>query len=134
MILLVDDDSSVLVVTSLILKSFGHCVVTAQTAGAAVATWHDCGQSFDLALIDFALPDGSGTELARGLIEQKPSLEVLLMSASHTALIEIPAEILERVRVIQKPFTIDSLRMALLAFSMARPGAAAAREFVPARY
>ena len=65
--------------------------------------------AFDLLLTDLMLPGATGTELARGLKERWPALEVLLMSGyskDETSRLKMP---LGGARFLQKPFDMATL-------------------------
>jgi CheY-like chemotaxis protein len=75
-ILVVDDDPEVREVTLLMLQEIGYRVVGVDSGQAAL----DClerGESYDLVVIDIAMPGLSGIETVRRAREKRPELRVL---------------------------------------------------------
>src|SRR5688572_2983489 len=85
-ILLVEDHRDTAEVVQKLLKLDGHRVDLARTLNDAL---RQCRQgSYDLALCDIGLPDGSGLELARTLKEECPGTRFVALTAHG-----MPAEI-----------------------------------------
>ena len=80
-ILLIEDDSKLRRLTSLLLKNCGYAVLEARDAGTALSFWNDQQASIDLILTDMVIPgDQSGLQIAEWARAQKPSLKVILTS------------------------------------------------------
>ncbi len=77
-VLHVEDDSDVRRVVAMILGDSSD-IVTASTLAQARARLKD--ETFDLALLDIGLPDGSGLELIEQLSAQTPPVPALIFSA-----------------------------------------------------
>lgn len=75
-ILLVEDHESTAVMTARLLRSFGHSVTTADRMQCALEKF--AKGSFDLVISDLGLPDGSGQELIRQLLLQRPVKAIAL--------------------------------------------------------
>lgn len=75
-VLIVDDDQSVIRTFSKILQKAGYVVVTAETGKEAMDKVSEC--SFDVALIDFRLPDMDGIDLLKKM-QNKVTNAVKLM-------------------------------------------------------
>ncbi len=107
--LLVDDDEAVRDVTRLMLEELGFRVT--ETAGGEAALDLLAGSiDFDVVLIDFAMPDMNGAELAARIGARHPDLPILLVTgyADTTAL--------QRAGdwpLIAKPFAPEQLASAL---------------------
>jgi DNA-binding response OmpR family regulator len=99
-ILLVDDDSGIRSLLTLVLEREGFDVIVTDSAEAALAGARS--HKVDLLLTDVSMPGASGHEIARRVRELQPDSSVLLMSGSP--------EYLEMGRVppstalIEKPF------------------------------
>jgi signal transduction histidine kinase len=104
-ILLVDDDSGVREVTAEMLRGFGYEVLEAGSGGAALDLVQRAPK-IDLMLIDFAMPDMSGADVARSVHTTKPALPTLYITgyADHRALRGV-----SETHIIGKPFTSDEL-------------------------
>jgi CheY-like chemotaxis protein len=97
-ILVVDDQEEVLVALSRTLRALGYEPVAAATAEAALSALD--GEGADAALLDFDMPDMSGSALARQLRDRVPGLPVILISGSHQ---DEEPENLEGHRSLLKP-------------------------------
>ena len=62
-LLLVEDEAELLLLWTELLESRGHAVVGAATVEQGRAALSDDGARFDLALIDWTLPDGTGGDV-----------------------------------------------------------------------
>jgi len=78
-ILLVDDEPMVLEVMCELLEALDY-QVTAVSGGRAAQTALENGLEIDLLVTDVRMPDISGPELARWLLERKPGFPVMFMS------------------------------------------------------
>ena len=79
-ILWVDDEETIRSAIATVLRGAGYNVVEATGYNDAVAVFEVKRDVIDLLIVDIALPDGSGCELALALREQKPDLRVLFVS------------------------------------------------------
>ena len=109
-ILLVEDDSSMRMLTRRILEQHGYRVLEAGNGVEALPVWRQNRESVDLLLTDMVLPAGlSGLELARCLHAEKPGLKVLYMSGYSLDAIEGGLELKAGQNFIQKPFSFELL-------------------------
>jgi signal transduction histidine kinase len=76
-ILLVEDNPSPVNNLTNLLRELGYSVRSAATCQEALKTGKDW---LDIGLVDFMLPDGGGTELARKLKQQNPHAEIILLT------------------------------------------------------
>lgn len=77
-ILVVDDDDSMLRILQLLLQRAGYGVITARSAGEGLRLSETCGPS--LAILDWKLPDMTGLELLRQLKLSLPHLPIILLT------------------------------------------------------
>jgi DNA-binding response OmpR family regulator len=114
-VLVADDDRALAEMVSRALRTAGHEVTLAhdglRALGLAVAN------RFDVLLTDLAMPGLSGDRLAVFLLEVRPDLPIVLMTAEE----EIPEGGRLWVSVVRKPFGIDVL---LASIEAALPAAA----------
>jgi putative two-component system response regulator len=80
-ILVVDDDYQVLQSLRLVLTTFEYKVVTADSAGKALAILHNPEAGVDIVLTDIRMPGMDGLELTAKIRELDPEIPVLIMSA-----------------------------------------------------
>jgi len=107
-ILVVDDDAAVRDVTSSMLRQIGYGVVEVEDGQAALDALAR-GESYDLMLIDIAMPGLSGIETARRAREGRPELRVLFVTGFADAS-EQPEPGTGHDPLIKKPFRFDDLR------------------------
>jgi two-component system OmpR family response regulator len=104
-ILVVDDEVSLLHLLGQHLVRQGHTVETAASvteAGKLIG--RTPAPAYDFALVDWTLPDGTGLDVARDLMERDPRVRVLFTSGYPLDALAVPAQFRNRVRVLQKPF------------------------------
>jgi DNA-binding NtrC family response regulator len=112
LVLVVDDEPHVRLVTSRYLEEAGFECIQAGTANEALA-WLDRGRIPDLAVLDVRLPDQSGPELALRIHVRYPRIPVLFISAWPEA--QTNSAELEPLRwlFVQKPFAGATLSEAV---------------------
>ena len=79
-ILLVDDDVSSLEVLGEVLKRAGYEIFSAENGYEALKIIQ--GDSIDLAILDYELPDTTGLELLQQIKPMQPSVPVIIMSGN----------------------------------------------------
>ena len=107
-ILVVDDDPSICSSYEEILRAEGYDVVTAGSRAAALEEIERKRDDVDVLVLDIALPDADGTEVARDItarIGDRPTLFVSGWSDEFWNLGEAPG----RWLVMQKPIPIPRL-------------------------
>ncbi|ANY85344.1 histidine kinase (plasmid) [Microvirga ossetica] len=109
-VLLVEDDDLIRSSTAEMLADLGHTVIQAADAAAALRALE--ANSIDILVTDVGLPDLSGAELARRVLQTRPDLSVVFatgdeaMSAGHE---------LETAVLLIKPYSEPDLAQALAA-------------------
>jgi len=108
-ILLVEDERSILRMTSKMLAQMGYKVLAAGTPGEAMDLAREHAGEIHLLLTDVVMPEMNGRELAGNLLSLYPNLKRLFMSG-YTANVIAHHGILEGgVHYIQKPFSRTAL-------------------------
>jgi CheY-like chemotaxis protein len=103
-VLLVDDDDSVLAMTTRILESLGYEVKPAGSAHEALGVFKDSPQ-VDLLVTDIMLGSGySGPELARQVKHRRPDLPVLFVSGFPQGKLEESGFVGSEASFLAKPF------------------------------
>jgi signal transduction histidine kinase len=104
-ILVVDDDRDVREVTVSCLESLGYRVIFADGGRAALETI-DHATPVDLLLVDMVMPEMTGTEVARAVLDRRAGLPVIYMTGyvdpDH---LDIPKE----QSLLKKPFSVNEL-------------------------
>ncbi len=85
-VLFVDDEPGLSDVACAVLSSLGYDVTALASSAEALELFTDDPNRFDLAILDQAMPDISGLELARMLLRKRPDLPVLLCTGYSNAL------------------------------------------------
>jgi DNA-binding NtrC family response regulator len=106
-ILVVDDELSVTDAMGIILGERGYAVESAGTAAGAMSLLK--GRYFDLAFVDFRLPDSDGMELIGSIKGSNPNTEVILMTAHGSLDVAIEAIKRGAYYYLEKPFEPDQL-------------------------
>ncbi len=91
-ILVVDDDAGNRETLTELLGLSGHDVVAAESGKDALAALARARQPFDVALVDLAMPDMNGIELARRLRKREPALRVALVTGWEPGALDGQAE------------------------------------------
>jgi len=106
-VLLVEDEESVRVIISAILRRRGYQVIEAATARAACDVFAQ-RTDVDLLLTDVVMPDMNGPALAQRLIGLRPELRVLFISG-YADMLTPPSSDNPNVGFLSKPFPAAAL-------------------------
>jgi signal transduction histidine kinase len=110
-VLVVDDEAMVRSVVGEYLKIDGHVVETADGGRAGLEKFNN--DQFDLVLLDRAMPDMNGDQVASAIKATNPDVPVVMLTG-FGSMMEATGERPTAVDlVIGKPVTIDGLRAAL---------------------
>jgi PAS domain S-box-containing protein len=109
--LLVDDDDEVRQVARVMLEEMGSLVIEAD-CGAEALLRLQANPALDLMLVDYTMPQMTGTELAHQVRLKLPGLPVVLMTGYSAATLgESGPDVFE---ILQKPFRAEALAETLL--------------------
>jgi len=112
-ILVVDDDPQLRLALSHILRRLGHHVDQAENGHRALQSITAHRTGYDLVVMDIIMPDKEGIETILELRKMRPQLKIIAMSGGgvyDNPLKMLPvAEVLGACRVLQKPFTQETL-------------------------
>jgi len=110
-ILVVEDEASILKLAQRILAGLGYRVLTAEIPSQALRLVEEHQQQINLLITDIVLPEMNGKELSCRLLELCPELKTLFMSG-YTANIIAHRGVLDKgVNFIQKPFSLESMAL-----------------------
>ena len=107
-ILLVEDDATVLALTSAGLRDLGYTVLEASHADDAVKHLLN-GATVDLMLTDIVMPDTNGRKLAEKATSIRPDLRVLFMTGFTRNAVVHNGVLDAGVNFLAKPFTLEEL-------------------------
>jgi two-component system cell cycle sensor histidine kinase/response regulator CckA len=107
-ILLVDDEEGVRKLVTAILRANGYDVLEAANGPAALSAYEKNAHKIDMVLTDIVMPQMTGFELGRQLVDRTPALKILYMSGYRDNPIGGSGADPRRP-FLQKPFTPDTL-------------------------
>ncbi len=110
-ILIVEDEKNLGVTLSEYLNEQGYITTLCESVGCAIDQLNKT--SFDVALLDIGLPDGSGLELGRLIKGQFPHTQILFLSAQNSPDIKLEGLELGAIDYITKPFRLKELLIRL---------------------
>ena len=108
-ILLVEDETMILDIGTIMLESLGYDVLAASTPGEALGLAREHVGEIHLLMTDVIMPEMNGRDLARQLLSLYPNLKRLFMSGYTADVIAHHGVLDEGVHFLQKPFTLESL-------------------------
>lgn len=116
-ILLVEDELSILKMTTRMLQSLGYEVLAANSPSEAIALAKEYCGKINLIMTDMLMPEMNGKELVDSILSFSPQLKALFMSGYSKNIISQERNFDTDIHFIQKPFTKKDLdnevRMAL---------------------
>ncbi len=106
-ILVADDDASIREIITRVLRNNGFTVTA---TGSAATLWRLVADGKgDLVITDVVMPDGNGLELLPKMLNLRPELKIIAMSAQTTLLTAVKANQGGAFDYIPKPFDLDEL-------------------------
>lgn len=112
-ILLVEDEPDILNICKFTLENNGYTVLNASTPREAIRIAGEQKGKIHLLLTDVVLPEMNGCDLSKKLLLLYPDLKTLFMSGYTTDIITGNGLLDPGVNFIQKPFSINTLLLAL---------------------
>lgn len=104
MVLIVEDEKSVLDMAALALRTHGFTVLTASSPMEALKIFEHFAEEIDLLLTDVMMPEMGGPELARMMRSMRPDLLVVFMSGYADGQFKASSILPDQVPFIMKPF------------------------------
>jgi CheY-like chemotaxis protein len=108
-ILVVDDDAGNRETLTELLGLSGHEVVGAESGKDALAVVKNSPRPFDVALVDLAMPDMNGIELAQLLRANDPALRLALVTGWEPGAIESQPEAGLIDAIFRKPIDLPAI-------------------------
>jgi NO-binding membrane sensor protein with MHYT domain/signal transduction histidine kinase/ActR/RegA family two-component response regulator len=102
-VMLVDDDRALVALAEETLAQLGYEPVGFDSSVAALRAFCEDPKRFDLVLTDEAMPDLTGTELAREVRQLRPDISIILMSGYSDTDLSERAQAAGIVHVCRKP-------------------------------
>jgi PAS domain S-box-containing protein len=108
-ILLVEDEPTILDMTTKMLERLGYSVLAANTPGEAIRLAEKHSGDVHLLMTDVIMPGMNGQDLTKKLLSIYPELKHLFMSGYTADIISHHGVLDEGIPFIQKPFSITNL-------------------------
>jgi PAS domain S-box-containing protein len=108
-ILFVDDEEVLVSVGKSMLEHLGYKVTTRTDSGEALAAFKARPEDFDLMITDQIMPQMDGADLARALLQIRPTMPVILTTGYSTAMSLEKAKAIGIEELLLKPNTIQTL-------------------------
>ncbi len=108
-ILLVDDESSILLFSKEMLKRIGYHVVDYCNSFKALETFRKYPDKFDLVITDLTMPDMAGDKLSAELIKIRPDIPIILWTGGSETFSEDKAVSIGIKCFLYKPITMKDL-------------------------
>ncbi len=108
-ILLVEDEDSVRVIVSAVLRRQGYHVLEAATPRAACEVFNEHANEIDLLLSDVIMPEMNGPALAQRLVGLRPELRILFISGYADLSTPFEMDSNQNVSFLSKPFLASEL-------------------------
>jgi DNA-binding NtrC family response regulator len=106
-VLVVDDDEAVCRIVNRMLSGDEYEVRASNSVAAALKIIEQ--ESFDVYVLDYKLPDGSGLDVAERIREKRGSASIILMSGYDPSAVSLRAGQLHITEFLQKPFSRELL-------------------------
>jgi len=106
-VLVVDDDEAVCRIVHRMLSGEEYEVRAANSVAAALKIIEQ--ESFDVYVLDYKLPDGSGLDVAGRIREKRAAAPIILMSGYDPSAVALRADQLRITDFLQKPFSRETL-------------------------
>jgi two-component system cell cycle sensor histidine kinase/response regulator CckA len=108
-ILLVEDNEMIRVMSSDLLEGFGYTVYSAEHPARALELVKDIREKIDLVITDVVMPGMNGQQLFERIAADHPEIDkVLYMSGYTNNVIVTDGELDDGLHFLQKPFTVDA--------------------------
>jgi CheY-like chemotaxis protein len=107
--LLVEDEPTILDMTTKMLERLGYSVLAANTPGEAIRLAEKHSGDVHLLMTDVIMPGMNGQDLAKKLLSIYPDLKHLFMSGYTADIISHHGVLDDGVPFIQKPFSVTNL-------------------------
>lgn len=108
-ILIVEDETAIREFEAINLKRVGYNVTEAGSGEEALDIYDNCGESFDIALLDISMPGMDGFALCKELRKRSETLGIIMLTARTQEMDKISGLMLGADDYITKPFSPTEL-------------------------
>lgn len=108
-VLFVDDETMLADMGKTMLERIGYQVTVRNSSIEALTTFQNTPDEFDLVITDQTMPDMTGSELARRMMQIKPGIPIILCTGYSNLIDEHSAKAIGIREFALKPLTMDSI-------------------------
>lgn len=108
-VLLVEDEDSLRVPVSKMLRKNGLSIVEAADGSAAVELFHGHQANIDVILLDMTIPGASSRDVVAEVLRIRPDIRIILMSAYSREEVTSSLDAPQVTKFIRKPFHLGDL-------------------------
>jgi len=108
-LLLIDDEPKLLQSLTMIFEGEGYDVDTARLGADGERMFHQ--GKYDLVLTDLMMPDQTGIDLMKKILEHDPEASIMLMTAYGTVETAVEAMKVGALDYISKPFSVEEITL-----------------------
>jgi CheY-like chemotaxis protein len=108
-VLLVDDEASIITITTQTLQAYGYHVLTATDGADAVAVYAQHANEIAVVLTDMAMPIMDGAAAIRALTRMNPAIKIIAASGLHANSDATKASGAGVKYFLTKPYTAETL-------------------------
>jgi signal transduction histidine kinase/ActR/RegA family two-component response regulator len=112
-ILVVDDEEAIASMITSMLRNKGYTVTACTNSTDALRTFRDRHTDFSLVITDMTMPQMTGVELARRLIDFRPDIPLILCTGFSEMIDEKKAEMLGFCKYLMKPVNMKDLYLSV---------------------
>lgn len=112
-ILLVDDETAVLDVTTNMLETLGYKVTATSSSVNALDLFSTDPDQFDLVMTDVTMPNITGDKLAKMIMEIRSGMPIILFSGYSNDITEEKAKEMGIRKFLMKPLNLKELSKAI---------------------
>ncbi len=114
---MIDDEQPLVEIGKEILARLGYEVITRTSSIEALELFRAQPDRFDLVITDMTMPQMTGVELAKELIQMRPDIPIILCTGFSKVITEDRAKAMGIRELVMKPFAIrdmaDTIRKVL---------------------
>lgn len=112
-ILVVDDEETLAEMTANMLMHLGYHTVAVSNAQKALEIFRKNQDKFDLVVTDFTMPFMTGEELAKAIMQIRPSVPIILTTGYNQKITEASAKKIGIRQLLMKPLRLHDLGQAV---------------------
>jgi PAS domain S-box-containing protein len=108
-ILFVDDEKSIVKMTSLMLKKFGYQVESRMNPLEALYLFKSKPDGFDLVITDMTMPQMTGVQLTEKLMQIRPDIKIIICTGHSSLIDETKAKSMGIAAYVMKPIVMQAI-------------------------